>query len=49
MWTSLSADFLFVYSHLNIGLKRQIPSQNVSFYMRIQYPRSKIVGRIYRE
>ena len=30
-------------------MPRQSFSQNVSFYMRIQYSRSKIAGRIYRE
>jgi hypothetical protein len=29
-----------------IGLKGQISSQNVSFYLRIQYSRSKIAGRM---
>jgi hypothetical protein len=51
-WTSLPAVFLSANSLINvskIGLKCQIPSQNVSFYLRIQYSRSKIVGRIYRE
>ncbi len=33
----------------NIVKKGQISSQNVSFYLRIQYLRSKIAGRIYRE
>jgi len=31
------------------SLRGQIPSENVSLYLRIQYLRSKIVGRIYRE
>jgi hypothetical protein len=45
-WT-LSANSLI---HIqNIGLKQQIPRQNVSFYMRIQYSRSKIVERIYHK
>ncbi len=33
----------------NIGKKDQISSQNVSFYLRIQYSRSKKAGRIYRK
>jgi hypothetical protein len=32
-----------------IGLKCQISNQNVSFYLRIQYSRSKTAGRVYRE
>ncbi len=51
-WTSLSAVFLsanLLIHNWNIGLKGQISSQNVSFYLRIQYLRSKIAGRIYRE
>ncbi len=39
----------FAYSLLNIGVKGQISCQNMSFYMRIQYLRSKIAGRIYCE
>ncbi len=38
----------FAYSR-KIGVKGQISSQNVSFYMGIQYLRFKIAGRIYRE
>jgi len=51
-WTSLFAVFLSadsLFHKCNISLKGQISSQNVSFYVRIQYSRSKIVGRIYRE
>ena len=32
-----------------ISLKGQVPSHNVSLYLQIQYLRSSIVGRIYRE
>ncbi len=32
----------FTYSHMNIGLNGQISSQNVSFFLRIQYFWSKI-------
>jgi len=49
-WTSLSAVFLSADSLIHeckISLKGQISSQNVSFYLRIQYSQSKIVGRIY--
>ncbi len=35
----------FAYSHL----KNWFKSQNVSFYLRIQYSQSKLAGRIYRE
>ncbi len=51
-WTSLSAVFLSANSlfHIwRIGLKCQIYSQNVSFYLRIQYSWYKIAGRIYLE
>ncbi len=48
-WTSLSAVFLSVnfLIHIgNIGIKCKISSQNPSFYLQIQYSRSKIAGRI---
>ncbi len=51
-WTSLSAVFLFANSLIHIwDIKKNghIYSQIVSFYLRIQYSRSKIAGRIYRE
>ncbi len=43
----LSTNSLF--HNWKISLKGQISSQNVSFYLRIQYSRSKIAGPIYSE
>jgi hypothetical protein len=43
----LSADLLI--HECKISLKGHISSQNVSFYLQIQYSRFKIAGRIYLE
>ena len=45
--TSLSAVLLSANSLLHTGLKGRIFGQKVSFYLRIQYSRSKIAGRVY--
>ncbi len=39
----------FTFHIWNIDKKGQISGQNMSFYLRILYSRSKIEGRIYRE
>jgi hypothetical protein len=52
IWTFLSIVFLSANSLIHIskiGLKYQITHQNVSFYLRIQYLRSKLAERIYLE
>jgi hypothetical protein len=45
-WSYYLQICLFTFELLKKG---QISSQNLSIYLRIQYPRSKLAGLIYRE